>query len=132
MNLAEYIPRHKGDLDTARSAVAAGYAQLKPVIPEILQWHQDYNWPVAHILSDLYRDADDDIIPHLERVLQSDDWCWKYWVVSDIIPQIGKSAARHFLPELERLSRAPTKDEIANEIDQVARDALKRLYEKLG
>lgn len=127
MDLSSYVPRQKHDLETAEAAVKLGYAALKPVMPQILEWHQDYNWPVAHVLNDLYRDADSDIIPHLEKIIRSDDWCWKYWIILQIIPQASTEVTKHFIPELIRLSRAPTKEECYHEINGVAEIALQSI-----
>jgi hypothetical protein len=132
MDLSAYVPRHKGDIETARAAVKLGYVALKPVIPQILEWHQDYNWPVAHVLNELYRDADSEVIPHLERILRSDDWSWKYWIISVVIPQLDIEVSQHFLPELTRLSQSPTNLERQNEIDEVAGAALRTMNEKKG
>ena len=58
--LRALIPRNKHDLRRARVLVALGYPAVAPVLPELLEWLQDLNWPVededAHEVADEARE----------------------------------------------------------------------------
>src|SRR5688500_18615540 len=45
------VPRNKHDRKRAAAAIAAGYPAVAPVLPEMLEWLQDMNWPVAQDLA---------------------------------------------------------------------------------
>jgi len=101
------VPRGKWDLARAEEAVAAGYPAVDPILPELLEWLQDYNWPVAHVLVPFLASIGIPLVPHVRHVLDTDDEIWKYWVVSIIMGESNEVAAA-FRDELERLARSPT------------------------
>ena len=122
------IPRHKLDLTRAQAAVAAGYPAIAPVLPELLEWLQDYNWPVAHILQPFLAGIGLPLAPHLRRILQTDDEVWKYWVIVCLIKESAALQAE-FRHELTRLATSPTVRETREELPQVASETLQLLHE---
>jgi len=126
VDLGELVPRHKADLESARAAVAAGYPAVEPVLEALLHWLQDANWPVAHELIPFLSSIGAPLVPHIERVLRSDDLTWKYWVIGLLIPSLPAHAAAVFRPELERLCARPEAAERVEGLDQQAREVLDR------
>ena len=122
--------RGKCDLETAERLVALGYPAVAPALPELLEWIQDINWPVAHILAPFLATVGRPLVPELWRVLHSDDSMWKYWCISYIIAEMPLDVAVEFEPELSRLAHDPAPWERAEELDDVARDALARLAKR--
>lgn len=123
MHSHELIPRTKSDVATARRTVALGYPAVAPVLGELLEWLQDYNWPVAKVLAPFLRDIGAPLIPHLDRGLLSRDETWKYWLIECVISGNPELFA-HYLPQLLRIAQAPTSLEQQNELQEVARQAL--------
>ena len=117
------IPRHKSDLERARAAIQAGYPAVTPILPQLLEWLQDYNWPVAHVLAPFLASIGNPLIPHIESIFHSNDEIWKYWIISAIMGN-SRELAISFRDELERLALSPTKNEAAEELDDVARAVL--------
>ena len=122
----DLVPTSKGDLTRARAAVEAGYPAVDPILGELLKWLQDYNWPVAHILGPFLASIGVPLVPHIWRVLGTDDHMWKYWVIGILIRDLPEAAAAEFRPELERLCYNPQPDERGSELDEQARDVLER------
>ena len=120
----DLVPVHKGDLERAQAAVNAGYPAVEPIIGKLVEWLQDYNWPVAKILAPFLASVGTQLVPHISSVLQSNDYVWKYWVISLLLPSLPEAAAAEFRPELERLYYAPEPNEKSEELDQQARDVL--------
>src|SRR4051794_23281462 len=58
------IPQNKFDLKRAQAAVEVGYPAVAPILPELLEWLQDYNWPVAHILAPFLASIGEPLVPH--------------------------------------------------------------------
>ncbi len=117
------VPKHKCDLETARAAVAAGYPAVDPILPDLLEWLQDYNWPVSRVLEPFLKTVGLPLVPHLRAVLESDDDIWKHWVILCIIK--GNPEVREVLrPELERIVANPTGNELAEEVFESAQEAL--------
>jgi hypothetical protein len=46
-----HLPRDKHDTDSAAALVSLGWEAVLPVVPEIMEWVQDSNWPVARVFS---------------------------------------------------------------------------------
>jgi hypothetical protein len=119
------IPRDKFDLITARAAAAAGYPTVAPILPELLEWLQDCNWPVSGVLAPFLASIGEPLVPHVRRVLESGDEVWKYWMICAIMKQSPIIAAE-FRDTLERLAYAPTEREVTEELNEVARDVLEQ------
>ena len=122
-DLSRLVPKDKLDLATARTAVDVGYPGVAPILPDLLQWLQDCNWPVAQVLAPFLASIGDPLVPHVANVMNSDDYVWKYWMIGAIM-RYSPVVARSFRGELERLVNCPTEVESHEELDQIAREVL--------
>jgi len=122
-NLSQFVPKDKHDLATARAAVDVGYPGVAPILPDLLVWLQDCNWPVAHVLAPFLASIGEPLVPHVERVMTSDDYVWKYWMIGAIM-RYSPDVASSFRSELERLVSCPTQVESHEGLDQQAREVL--------
>lgn len=121
--VADLVPQDKHDLARAEAAVAAGYPAVAPVLPLLLEWIQDMNWPVARVLGPFLGSIGAPMEDAVRPILNGSDDIWKYWVVRQVV---GKSAdlRRIFRPQLERLAISPTDNERAEELDELAKEVL--------
>ncbi len=46
MNAKELIPKNKFDHETVERLKNLSYEELKPIMPDLLEWLQDFNWPL--------------------------------------------------------------------------------------
>lgn len=72
-----------------------GYPRIEPIIPGLLEWLQDLNWPGAQTVVDIFRDIDNDVLkPYIRDALiradDEDDEMWIYWL-KYLIEEIGIS-----------------------------------------
>jgi hypothetical protein len=123
-DVCELVPTGKADIARAQAAVRIGCPAVAPVLYELVEWLQDYNWPVAHILVPFLRSLGAPLVPHIWRVLQSNDDVWKYWVMDLLISSLSKDVASEFRRELERLCFSPEPNEKQEELDEQARQLL--------
>src|ERR1051325_9452597 len=109
-DLAALLPRNKIDTDRARAVVVMVFPAVEPALPELLEWMQDVNWPVALELQPLFVGMGKPLAPYIRRILETDDDIWKANVVDYIV---AKSADLKAIlrPELERLAASPTPGE---------------------
>lgn len=119
MDVQALIPHHKFDLERAEAAIAAGYPAVAPILPELLEWLQDYNWPVAHVLAPFLVSIGAPLSPHICAILETDDYTWKYWMIG-IIMKDSREVAAAFLSDLERLAYTPTEREVEEELNEQA------------
>ena len=126
MNQAGIVPTNKVDIAAAQRAVALGWPGVQPVISELLEWIQDYNWPVAHTLAPFLASVGRPLAPYLRPILEGDDDVWKYWVIDAVLANAPDELVEEFTPLLVRIADHPTPRERAEELDQVAAAALGR------
>ncbi len=128
-NPDELIPRSKSDLARAKAAEAAGYPAVAPVMAELVEWLQDGNWPVAHVLGPFLRGvgAVPELVRSVSDVLDSDDDIWKYWVLEAVVSGWEPTGLGLLQVQLTRIALRPTPNESAEEVDQAARELLARM-----
>jgi hypothetical protein len=116
------VPKNKFDTETARLACRAGFPAVEPVLYELLEWLQDYNWPVAHELFPFLASIGEPLAHHIRRVFAGDDYTWQYWVCA----LIRESPALYsiFRQDLHRIASSPTAEERANELDEQCADVI--------
>ena len=117
------VPKSKLDLETANRVVAAGYPGVEPVLGELVEWLQDYNWPVAHVLAPFLAEIGMPLVPHIDHVFSTTDETWKYWMIVCLISR-NDDLFKHYKQKLIQYSEQPTDDDRHHELDEVARDAL--------
>ena len=113
------LPNDKYDVRRAEALVACGYPAVEPVLPRLLEWIQDGNWPVARVLAPFLSTVGAPLVPHARRILDGDDDTWKYFLVQGVV---AKSAELAVLlhPDLERLARFATDGEAAEGLPLMA------------
>jgi hypothetical protein len=122
-DLRSLIPRSKFDGERAEAAIALGYPAVEPILPDLLRWLQDMNWPIARKLAEFIAGIGAPVAPHLRMIFAGNDNTWKYWLIGDVI---GCNAELFdlFKDELIRIANNPTPDERQEELDERAREVL--------
>lgn len=115
------MPTDKFDTSTAEALVASGDA----ADPELLEWVQDLNWPVARVLAPFLASAGGIVAPGIRRVLESNDETWKWSLISGVVAN-SKELIALLRPELNRIANAPTFGERAEGLDEVATELLEQ------
>ena len=118
--LTVHLPRDKHDVENAAALVALGWERALPVIPQILEWTQDGNWPVARVFRPFLVDAGARVAPFLRTVFATDDETWKYFTLTDIVER-SPELAEALHADLERMAHRPTASE---ELEGVSGQAL--------
>ncbi|MDF2550901.1 MAG: hypothetical protein K0R77_176 [Chryseobacterium sp.] len=122
MNLNQLIPKDKSDLLPAYRLEDYKYEEIKSIIPQLMEWLQDMNWPVAGILAENLLRYQDDIEDEIMFVLNTNDEVWKYWVISIF----GKSTKSKKIQErINQIATHPTPTEVIDEVNLVAIEVIK-------
>lgn len=129
MNPSELIPQDKFDTAAVRRARMAGYPGIAPIIPDLLEWLQDGNWPVADEMASFLAEIGSPMVPHILPILRGDDCLWKYWVLVKLVPRLDPATRRLLAEECARIANHPTKGEAEEEVDLAARNILSALEE---
>lgn len=107
MKLKACIPRDKFDLEAVRRARSVGFPALNPVLPDLLAWLQDMNWPVAPSMVELLSTSGSEIVPHVRAALASGDAIWTYWLLTRLCPGLSPALLVELRPDIERLASGP-------------------------
>lgn len=126
--ITDLIPKDKGDTETAEQLKNYSFEDIEPIIPDLLEWLQDMNWPVARPISEYLVSVADKITSHILAVLQDDDELWKYWMVV-VFGNASERPDDLLMNEFKRMANHPTQSEIRDEVNEVALDVLKRWNE---
>ncbi len=118
------VPRHKADYAACDRLRAAPDEQVRPLLPELLTWLQDINWPVAPRVVDRIRSMGGDLVPPVREILCSDDGIWKYWVLTQLLPVVDAAVVGELRADVVRLATTPTPHDRADEVDIAARELL--------
>ena len=116
---------HKHDHEAVERAITAGYPAVESVLPSLLEWMQDINWPVAQTLAPFLASIGKPLIPHLSKIFETDDEIWKAWVISGIVEE-SPELAFAFRKYLERVADNPTPDEYEEQVSDYATDVLEK------
>ena len=119
-DLTALLPKDKHDTDKVKGIVALGFPAVEPILPDLLEWMQDVNWPVAQALLPFLANIGGPLAPHVRHVLETDDEVWKYFVLSYIVVR-SPELQTMLRADLERLATCPTRGEQAEELDMLAR-----------
>jgi hypothetical protein len=120
-----FVPRDKHDDENANRAIAAGYPAVEPVLPYLLEWIQDMNWPVAQRLAPFLATIGTPLVPHIRKIFETDDEIWKYWIMGEIFLE-SPEVAEQFRDDLTRIVTNPTQSEITEELPRKALKVLRR------
>lgn len=123
-NIKNLIPKNKGDLSAAEKLKNYSYEDLKEIIPNLLEWLQDFNWPVAKPVSEYLESIHDKITTELLAIVKSnEDEVWKYWIITIFGPIAQSPIIKN---EIIRIATSPTKNEMIQEVDEVAKEIVTR------
>jgi len=121
MDIRDLIPKDKGDVETALKLTGHSYSELKPIIPELLQWLQDMNWPVSRPVAEYLETITEEISDEILKILRGDDGVWKYWIII-VFGCITQNP--EVLKEIQRIANNPTNDDKDCEVDEIATECL--------
>lgn len=124
--LSELLPKDKFDLERATALVSIGYPTVAPILPELLEWIQDMNWPVARIIATFLASIGKPLTEEVRRILQTQDHLWKYWVLLSVVARSPELAATLY-PDLVKIVEGDPVDEDEKEVKAVAGEILMKL-----
>lgn len=127
INPAALIPNTKFETDRASALVQLGFPAAEPALPQMLEWLQDLNWPVAGIFQPFLKGIGRPLAPYVRNILCGDDDGWKYSLLTAVVAQ-SPELALALKPELERIASKPSSGELDEDVSAVAIEILTKIY----
>jgi hypothetical protein len=96
----------------AETVVRLGYPRVKCILPGLLEWIQDRNWPGAGQIGVFLLEIGDPMIPYVKDVLNqhSDDQEWVYWIFEVLINHWNTVQVLQIQAELIKISQEKAND----------------------
>lgn len=102
--MSRIIPAEKDDQDAIQNLRAASKEQILAAAKELVEWTEDYNWPVAKHVCEVLSPYVNQLQDHLLPILRGNDENWKVWCIRFLlgdapVPRLDPV----YLAELERM-----------------------------
>ena len=88
-NIKTLLPKDKLDDSNLEKIKLLNDSDLSQITSELLTWTQDANWPVFRKIVEIIVARQDLFISEISKVFQTDDWIWKYWILTNICPKLS-------------------------------------------
>lgn len=126
-DLLEAIPTDKLDITAAEKAIKLGHPKVEKILPILVAWLQDLNWPVAQTLEPFISRIGEPLKPVVQDVLKTNDDVWKYWVLTCLVTK-NLTLAKSIEKELTDLRDSDKKS--TEGLEEIADNILKDLDSK--
>lgn len=123
----DLLPRHKTDDERVKMIKKMDRDKILPLLPGLLEWIQDMNWPVAPSVLELLLNFPEEVVPHVQDVLSSDDDNWKWFILHFLVIELPVESRVQFKEYLTRVAETPTQNEIEEELDEIAKEILETI-----
>jgi hypothetical protein len=124
MNVKDLIPKDKLDIKTAERLKQYSYEEIKSIIPDLLEWIQDMNWPVARTVAEYLTSISENLTTEILEILDGKDEMWKYWTIGVFGIHSEKPMHPKVLEIVNRIAHYPNPAEKECEVDKQAIRAL--------
>ena len=88
-NIKTLLPKDKFDDSNLEKIKLLNDSDLSQIVSELLTWTQDANWPIFSKIVEIIVARQDLFISEISKVFQTDDWIWKYWILTNICPKLS-------------------------------------------
>jgi|SRR5690606_22323733 hypothetical protein len=126
-DLKNLLPSNKFDVEQAKKLKDLDRSQVLLLLPELINYTQDINWPVAPIIVETLLKFPIEIVPSVQAVLAEDDDSWKWFLLNYLVSKLPLDSKFHFKEYLIRVAEIPTESEIAEELDYVSKNILETM-----
>lgn len=111
-DLLDALPLEKDDQVRVERVKALGYPRVRPIIPHLLTWMSDINWPVAGHLVPFFRSIRGEITDEIRAVLRGSDLTQIYWVLEYLVDDPDLQLAESLRSELVTLANGQDEEEV--------------------
>ncbi len=122
------VPKDKEDLEFINELKSKSIVEIKDIVPELLEWTQDMNWPQTRLLVDYFSPYINEIDIHIIEILKGNDSIWKYSVLLGLISNSNVIPNNKILGVINEIYKNPSKDDKEEEIDVLAQEIIEKYH----
>lgn len=123
----DYLPLNIYDVDKVEKLKKLDRNVLEPLLPDLLEYTQDMNWPVASGVVEILLTFPKEIVSHVQAILSSNNDNWKWFILHFLVIKLPVESQVQFKQYLIRVAQTPTQNEIAEELDEIAKEIVDML-----
>ena len=127
-NIRSLIPKDKFDNSSIYELEKLSEAEIQPIMYELLEWLQDYNWPIAREILPIILLHQNIAMPYIIDILEGNDVMWRYWIMDLVIPNLLVSNKQLLRKPLEKLAALTDNDEDTKELVEKSKLCLALYY----
>ena len=131
-DIKNLVPKDKSDTANIDELLKLNDYEIECIIPDLLEWVQDVNWPVADAVVYILLQHKNVVEKYLLDLLKQDntDEIWKHNIIQYLLWEWEESSDldKDIITEIERIAEYPTEGEVLEEVDWVACELLDREY----
>lgn len=128
-NIYELLPQDKFDNKNIEKLKMLEDKEIKLLIPELLEWLQDYNWPVADDVLQVLLQRENLVVPCVKEILEGPvDVSWFIWLMDLLIPTFTKEHKEEFRENLYKIKNMEVVDEDTEALAEEAEECWKKCF----
>lgn len=120
MDKSLIIPTNKHDFDAVEKIKNTDLKSIQQCLPQIFEWVEDINWPIAPKLAEVLIKFDDMIVPYLIDLIRNPDGLREYSVYFYMLPILTDIQLHLIKGELMRVAYNPSDFEKQEGYDKIA------------
>ncbi|MFM9278195.1 DUF5071 domain-containing protein [Paenibacillus jiagnxiensis] len=105
------LPRDKHDFNSVEVLAHLEKSKVIPLLPELLEWLQDMNWPIAPAIVDLLLKYKVETIPHVKTIFSQHDSGWIYNILEHLIKRWDTEFVSSVFSSLRDLAQSTDNDD---------------------
>lgn len=125
-----YLPTDKHDFDSVEKLKQLDRESLIPLLPFLMEWMQDINWPITKEIAKILITFPEEIVPQVKYVLSTDDDCWVYWTLLYLVKEMPSEIKKLFVKELNEIIEFKFQYEEVENVREAAQEILDEIDSK--
>ncbi len=121
------VPKGKFDFETVSKLEEASLSEIEPILPDLFEWTEDVNWPIAPKISEILARFDKAIIPYIIYYLHNPSGLDEYGTYYHLLPKLDKTQLLLIKDELMRIKQYPSSFQSEEGYDKLAESYLKKI-----
>lgn len=120
------VPKDKFDIHFIENLKGKKINEIQNIVPQLLEWLQDGNWPVSRYVTDYLLPHVNEIQKDIISILKGEDEIWKYWVLLCLVYNSPNQLSDEILSEVKYIRDNATNLEKEADVEQLAIEILEK------
>ena len=115
-NIKTLLPKDKFDDSNLEEIKLLNDSDLFQITSELLTWTQDANWPIFPKIVEIIVARQDLFVSEISKVFQTDDFIWKYWILTNICPKLSLENIDFLKKDFDNMAKVLPTNTVEEEI----------------